>query len=140
MDNQVFGKKKMQEVSFRNVHEFLDFLPEDELKITEILRTLIFECVPNVTEKLSYNVPFYKLKKNICFIWPASVLWGKKKSYTGVRLGFTLGYLLQDEIEYLDKGDRKQVYYKDFTSVSQFDREIIATFFYNSVQIINNNK
>src|SRR5688572_4799641 len=97
-------KRRMQNVSFKNVEEFLDFLPDEELKIVELLRETIFSCLPEVTEKLSYNVPFYKRHKTILFIWPASILWGNKKSYKGVRLGFSSGYLMQDELQWLDKG------------------------------------
>jgi hypothetical protein len=128
-------KQKMQEVSFRNVDEFLDFLPEEELKITELLRKLIFDCLPEVTEKLAYNVPFYKHHKNICFIWPASILWGKTKSYTGVRLGFTSGYLMQDEINFLDKGSRKQMRSKDFTSVSEINVELLKSYIFEAIAI-----
>jgi hypothetical protein len=78
----------MQNVNFTNVDDFLEFLPEQELRIVEALRRTIFDCIPNVSEKLSYNVPFYKRKKGICFIWPASVLWGKKK--TTVECGLDL--------------------------------------------------
>ena len=127
------SKTKMQNVSFKSVEEFLDFLPDDELKITEILRELITNCIPDVTEKLSYNVPYYKRKKNICFLWPASVLWGKKKTYEGVRFGFVNGHLLNDDINYLHKGDRKQVYWKDFTTVTKTDLEIIKTYLLDAV-------
>ena len=123
----------MQNVSFKSVEEFLDFLPDDELKITEILRELITNCIPDVTEKLSYNVPYYKRKKNICFLWPASVLWGKKKTYEGVRFGFVNGHLLNDDINYLHKGDRKQVYWKDFTTVTKTDLEILKTYLLDAV-------
>ncbi|MEI7802655.1 MAG: hypothetical protein WCI97_08430, partial [Bacteroidota bacterium] len=77
-------KAKMQNVSFNSVDEFLEFLPADELKIVEVLRKIIFNAVPDIKEKLSYNIPFYSRHKNIFFIWPASVLWGTKKSYEGV--------------------------------------------------------
>jgi hypothetical protein len=125
----------MQNASFKSVDEFLEFLPDDELKITEYLRSLIFDCILNVTEKLSYNVPYYKRNANICFIWPASVLWGKKKTYNGVRLGFTNGYLMHDEINYLDKGDRKQVYWKDFTDIKQIDADLLKAYIYEAVEI-----
>ena len=101
---------KMQSVSFKNLDEFLENLPEVELKIVKLLRNINFDCSPLITEKLSYNVPFYKLNKTIFFIWPASILWGKTKSYEGVRLGFTSGNLMQDELNYLDKGNGKFVY------------------------------
>jgi hypothetical protein len=121
-------KKKMQEVSFRNVNDFLEYLPESELKVTECLRRIIFDCVPGVSEKLTYNVPFYKVYKNFVFIWPSSVLWGKKKTYEGVRLGFTNGYLMLDDARYLDKGNRKQVYCKDFRAVNDIDIDLVKSY------------
>lgn len=128
-------KMKMQSVDFKTIDDFLDFLPEEELKIVELLRAVIFNSIPDVTEKLSFNVPFYKRHKNICFIWPASILWGKKKSYNGVRLGFTTGYLMQDEINYLDKGDRKQVYYKDYTNLKDIEIDLLKAYLFEAVEI-----
>ena len=62
-------KLKMQNVSFKTIDDFLEFLPEDELKIVELLRSIILNCIPDAKEKLTYNVPFYKRFKNICFIF-----------------------------------------------------------------------
>ena len=125
----------MQNVNFRNIEEFLDFLPEEELEIVEYLRQIILECIPECIEKLSYNVPFYKRYKNICFIWPASVLWGKSKTYEGVRLGFSKGYLMLDEINYLEKGDRKQVYYRDFKSMADIDEEVLMSYVFQAIEL-----
>lgn len=126
------GNYKMQEVNFGSVHEFLEYLPVEELRSVELLRKVIFDCLPDTIEKLCYNVPYYKRHKNFLFIWPASILWGKKKSYEGVRLGFTLGYLMNDEIGWLDKGNRKQVYFKDFESVKQIDIEILRSYIFEA--------
>ncbi|NQV51648.1 MAG: DUF1801 domain-containing protein [Flavobacteriales bacterium] len=101
----------MQPIKFQSVEEMLDFLPEDELLMTERLRSLIIECIPNVEERLSYNVPFYRLRRGICFIWPGAVAWGSKRSYEGVRLGFMQGNLLSDEHGILRRGERKFVCY-----------------------------
>ena len=128
-------KQKMQDVSFRNVDEFLEFLPEDELKTVKLLRQIIFDCVPNISEKLSYNVPFYKKNKGMFFIWPASILWGKKKSYSGVRFGFQQGYLLRDDLNILIKGNRKQVYYLDFSISNDIDIDILKTYIFDAVLI-----
>jgi hypothetical protein len=43
---------------FTSVEECLDFIPEEEQVVAEILRALALECIPNVKEKLGYNVPF----------------------------------------------------------------------------------
>lgn len=128
-------KRKMQNVDFNSVEEFLDFLPKEELQITLHLRSLIFETVPDVYEKLSFNVPFYSRRKGLFFIWPASILWGSKKSYTGVRLGFQQGYLLQDDLNYLEKGSRKQVYMKDFQNLAEIDDQLLAVYFYEALEI-----
>lgn len=124
----------MQNVQFGSVEEMLEFLPDDERMMTERLRKLIFDCVPNITEKLSYNVPFYKLHKGLFFIWPSSILWGQKKG-TGVRFGFQQGYLLTDELEYLNKGDRKQVYWRDFLTLKDIDPELLRTYIFEAVMI-----
>jgi hypothetical protein len=98
----------MQNVNFKTIEEFLDYLPKDELDIVLHLRSLIGECIPNFKEKLSYNVPYYWHHSRICFIWPSSITWGNVKT-KGVRFGFVNGYLMRDEINYLEKENRKQV-------------------------------
>lgn len=125
----------MSTKKFNNVEEFLDHLPEDELKITQYLIQLVENTLINYTIKLNYNVPFYAIHKNICFIWPASVLWGKKKTYSGVRFGFTKGYLLNDDFNYLDKGDRKQVYWKDFKHINEIDIDLLKTLLFEAIEI-----
>lgn len=119
-------KRKMQVVSFRSVEDCLEYLPEHERIITDHLRELIFLNIPQVREKLAYNVPYFSRRTNICFIWPGSILWGQKTN-AGVRLGFVNGYLLSDESGYLDHGDRKQVYWRDFFSLHELDHELIST-------------
>jgi hypothetical protein len=120
---------------FRDIDEFMAFLPEDELALVTCLRTLVMDCIPDCREKLSYNVPYYSLKRNICFIWPASVTWGKRKSYEGVRFGFTSGYLLTDEINYLDKGERKQVYWKDFGTIQEIDADLLKSYIFEAAEL-----
>lgn len=126
---------KMQNVSFQNVDEFLDFLSEEELKIVTVLRTLVLDCLPNCKEKLSFNVPFYFLNKSVCFIWPASVTWGKKETYKGVRIGFAKGYLLSDEMGYLEKGNRKQVYWRDIERLEESDIELLKSYLFEAAII-----
>ena len=125
----------MQSVKFRNIDDFLEFLPQEELEIVEFLREIVYECVPDVKEKLSYNVPYFKRFYNICFIWPASVFWGSKKTYEGVRFGFTKGYLMQDEHDYLDKTNRKQVYMRDFKSIEEIDVQVLKSYLFEAVVI-----
>ena len=125
----------MQKVKFGSVNEFLDYLPEEELVVVEALREIILETIPNVREKLSYNVPFYHRFKAMCFLWPGSVLWGSKQTYEGVRLGFTYGSLMHDPEDYLEKGTRKQVYTRDFLTLADVDLEVIRSFMYQAIEI-----
>lgn len=131
MSNKRPNAKKMQNVSFESIDEFLEFLPDNELKIVEILRKIIFSCIPDIEEKFSYNVPFYKRHSNICYIWPSSVQWGNVKN-TGVQFGFNKGYLMQDEINWLEKGNRKQVFWKTFHSVKEIEIELLKAYIFEA--------
>ncbi len=125
---------KMQPYKFRDIDEMLDSLPKEERKITEFLRALVLDTLPQVKEKLSFNVPFYFLRKNVCHIWPGSVSWGKK-TYEGVSFGFAYGSLLLDETDYLDKGTRKQIYTKKFLSLSEIDAPLLKSYLFESALI-----
>jgi hypothetical protein len=125
---------KFQPVKFRNVDEFLEYLPENELVIVECLRQLIRDSIPECREKLAYNVPFYYKHSRICFIWPHSVPWGNVK-INGVQLGFCNGYLLKDKPNYLEKGDRKQVTWKAFTSVNEIETDLLRSFIHEATII-----
>lgn len=130
-------KRKMQHVAFRNTEEFLDYILPEELAIVEKLREIIFQAIPDVIEKLAYNVPFYKRHANICFIWPGSIPWGKT-TQKGVRLGFNKGYLLEDELNHLDKGNRKEVYYRAFFSPEEISETILFTLLAQAVDADEN--
>ena len=124
----------MQNVSFESVDEVLEFLPIDELQVVRFLRKLILDSIPGCHEKLSYNVPYYSRYSTICFIWPGSVSWGQVQ-HKGVRVGFTKGYLMQDESNYLDKGNRKQVYSKEFYEVKGIDTNLLKAYIHEAVLI-----
>ncbi len=78
---------------FASVHDFLAYLPEEQLEIVEVLRALVMEVHPTARERLAYNVPFYYMPKRFCYIWPAAVPWGGIK--TGVALGFLAPHMLR---------------------------------------------
>lgn len=128
-------QRKMQNVSFRNVDEFLEFLPDDEIILVQTLRNAVLNCLPHCTEKLSYQVPFYKINKNICFIWPGSIFWGKLQSYTGVVFGFTYGNKLSDERNYFEKGERKHVTMRRFESFKDIDLDLLKAYIFEAAII-----
>jgi hypothetical protein len=125
----------MQEVSFKSVEECLAYIPEHELILVSKLREIIYQAIPDAQEKLAYNVPYYKRHANICFLWPAYILWGSKSQYEGVRLGFTKGYLLKDETGFLNLGDRKEVAYKDFLHPDEIDESVLIPFLLHAADV-----
>lgn len=127
-------KKSMQNVRFNSMGELLEYLPEGQLEMVQHLRELIFETLPGIKERLSYNVPFYKKRKGICYIWPGAVSWGNK-NWEGVEFGFNYGYLLADEAGYLDRGNRKQVYTKRFLSVADISEELLREYLLEAAEL-----
>ena len=118
----------MQNVNFKSLDEFFDFINEDELMITEIIRSIIKETIPDIKERLSFNVPFFSKNKTTCFLWPGSILWGNKQSYTGVRLGFSQGFRMNDHQHILVKNSRKKIYTVDFQSPSEINPQLIKSY------------
>jgi hypothetical protein len=116
---------KIQKLSFREVYDFLDYLEGKERTITGELRRIIFASIPDVTEKLAYNVPFYYRHKRICYIWPASVPWGGLKENEGVALGFCQGARMTHD-GYLTTGSRKNVAVKVFKSLKDIDDMLLS--------------
>ena len=124
---------QIQKLQFRNIDDFLEYLPETELKLVQALRKIVLDCIPFAQEKLAYNVPFYYRHTRICFIWPATVPWGAVAQ--GVALGFCRGNLLSDEIYFLEKGSRHEVYCKVFTDVREIDTDLLKAYLFEAVEI-----
>ena len=109
-------------------------LPENERIITDVLRQIIKENLPDYCkEKISYNVPFFYGNKGICIIWPASIPRGGFKQ--GVLLGFWFGNKLEDKDHYLTHGTNKKVFYKIFQSVDNIEEEPIKKLLKEALRI-----
>lgn len=100
----------------------------------ERLREFIISEAPHLHERLSFNILAYKGRRDVCFIWPASVLWGGKKSYDGVRFGFSHADLLDDPSGYLQRGSRKQVYWRDLQDVTATDERMLRQLLSQAVE------
>jgi hypothetical protein len=118
-----------QGIEFKTIEEFLDYLAEDELEIVLYLRKIILECISNGKEKLAFNVPFYYRHSRICYIWPASIPWGKVEK--GVAIGFCKGSSLLDETFDSTRFTSKLT----FTSVKEIDTEVLKQHIYEAVFI-----
>ncbi len=112
-------------MKIRSLTELYDLLPEKELIIVDVLRSLVRDTLPDYChEKISYNVPFFYGNKGICIIWPSTIPRGGIKK--GVLLGFWYGNRLLDEDHYLIHGTNKQIFYKIFTDVDQIEPKAIV--------------
>jgi len=124
---------KFQPIDFQDLDDLFAFLPEDELKMVKVLRQLVYDCIPEVKEKLSYNVPFFRVKKTICYIWPGSVPWGNS-SPGKVSIGFNKGYLLEDD-GYLEAGKKKVIKSKTFETLQEIDFEVLRILLFQAAEI-----
>jgi len=129
---------QFQPVKFKSIDDFFSFLPTGELKIVKTLREIIFNSIPICKEKLAYNVPYYYQYSRVCFIWPSSIPWGKVKT-EGVKFGFCQGYLLSDELNYLEKENRKQVYTKTFMHIKEIKVEVLKSYIFQAIEIDEEN-
>ena len=121
-------------MKIKSLTELYDFLPENELIIVDVLRSLIKDTLPDhCREKISYNVPFFYGKKGICIIWPSTIPRGGIKE--GVLLGFWYGHRLMDEDQYLLHGTNKQIFYKIFKDHDQIDEKAIVKLLNEAIKL-----
>jgi hypothetical protein len=125
-----------------SVEEMLANLPKEERVLVNRLRALISECLPKAEEKAYYGegVPFYRHNKLICYIWPASVFWGPKRTdetqkKKGTTLGFNQGFLMSNEDGVLKAEGRKQVYVMYFQSQKDIDEDQIRALLFEAGMI-----
>lgn len=126
----------------KTVDEMIMNLPKVEQVIVNRLRALVLECLPSATEKPYYGegVPFYSHHRMICFIWPASVFWGPKRTpetqkSKGVSLGFYQGYLMSNEDGTLLAEGRKQVYVIYFHSLNEIKEDKVRALLFEAGMI-----
>jgi hypothetical protein len=119
----------------KSVDEIILGLPRNEQVIVKRLRALILDCLPHITEKNSYGVPFYTRNRMMLFIWPPSIYWGPKQnelSTKGVSLGFCQGNLMSNEDGALLAEGRKQVYCMYFNALNEVDEGQLRALFFEA--------
>ncbi len=124
---------KYQKVNFRGFSDFYDFIPAEEQVIVDFLREIILDAAPELSERLSYNVPFYYFRHRVCYIWPSTIPWGGLKPGTGVALGFTKGRQLASD--YLTGGKGKDVRYRLFNQVQDIDTLLVSDLVCEAVRL-----
>ncbi|MEZ4911877.1 MAG: DUF1801 domain-containing protein [Saprospiraceae bacterium] len=120
-------------MKIRNISELAQVLPEEEWILTDLLRQIVLENLPEYCkEKISYNVPYFYGNKGICIIWPASIPRGGFSQ--GVLFGFWQGYLLDDG-HYLTRGTNTKIFYKIFKNPYEVNPDILADLLQKAVDL-----
>lgn len=129
-----------------NIDHMMATLPHNEQVIVKRLRALVAECIPQATEN-AYDglcMPFYKKRKLICFILPASVSLdetdklhskGNNKMKEGVGLGFNQGRLMSNEDGVLLAEGRKQVYMMYFRELGDIEEKQVKALLFEAAMI-----
>ncbi|WP_340063696.1 DUF1801 domain-containing protein [Ascidiimonas aurantiaca] len=125
---------KFQPISFRTTEALFDYLPTQELEVLLFLRDLILESIPGVQEKIAYNVPFYYKFRRILYLWPGAVPWGKVPEGS-VQVGFCDGYLLDNTVSFLEKGNRKQIRSVSFQKINEIDVPLLKSYIFQAVAL-----
>ena len=112
------------EIKIQSFVELWEHISENERILVDVLRQIVSDTLPESSEKITCNVPYFFGKKRICMIWPASIPRGGVRQ--GVLFGFSQGFRLKDENNYLDHGSNKRIFYKIYKSVEDIDEEAIV--------------
>lgn len=108
----------------KDAEEFIDSLPSKERAIVRLLRRIILDVDPRISEKLSYGVPYYSRKRRICFIWPQSAPYGPKDALAS--LGFCYGHMLSNGQGILKHEGRTQVYIVRYSTIDEINERKIT--------------
>lgn len=130
-----------------NVDEMIMNLPRAEQVLVKRLRALVIECLPAATEKAYFGmgIPYYTHHRMICFIWPASVFWGPKRTTEtqnskGTSLGFCYGNLMSNDDGALLAEGRKQVYVMYFKTLNDVDENQVRALLFEASMVDDNFK
>lgn len=109
----------MQDFKFNSYVEFYDYITEEHKVMVSILKELIQDTIPDIKEKLSWNVPFF-IRKKPSALYGRDQCPGVKNHLPVCNLGFAKGYLMIPN-DFLEKGKRKQVYLRTFHSPEEIE-------------------
>jgi hypothetical protein len=107
----------------QTIDSFIDALPKEEKEVTIALRKIVLDVNPNFEEKFAYGVPYYYIKKRVCFIWPTSI--PRSGFKTGVMFGISNGVILKKKFDVISCGTCKVVGWLRFHKLSEIKPKII---------------
>lgn len=108
------------------VESYIYRLEGQEREIASYLHDLFTERY-GMTYKLRYRIPFYDIKKWLCYISP------QKKG--GIELCFLHGRWMQDPQGALDAKDRTQVYGITYHNLEDIDEDVLDVLITEAIEL-----
>jgi hypothetical protein len=110
--------------SFASVDDFFDFQNRFQEVATDF-RTRILKQYPGIMEKLSYGIPFYRLRKNICFLNYRQNLNHADKTLDskeyGLFLGIYYGFMMFDNHKMFERTKHSMIRYIKLEPTTNLD-------------------
>lgn len=108
------------------VDAYIEGLNENQRLITEILREIITSENPQIEERFSYKIPFYRYRKSLCYINP--------RKHGAVDLGFLEGHLIKNIKGFKQKG-RKLVKTFSYYTPEDVDEYLVRFIIQEAIKI-----
>jgi hypothetical protein len=123
-----------------SVEEMIMSLPGDEQAIVKRLRNLVLESLPKAKEAPYYGlgVPYYSRRRQICYIFPASALYGTEafsNEKRNVTLGFCQGNRMSNDEGLLQAEGRKQVRVIHFQSLHDINESQVRALLFEASMV-----
>lgn len=115
---------------YQTVDEYILSQDESTRILIFFLRDIILSTSIEITERLSFNCPFYYYKGMLCYISLE-----KKRVY----IGFCRGALLKNKYPVLEKNNRKLIASVAYKNPEEVDVAVIQSILKDSMEL-NNNK
>lgn len=96
-------------------------------QLMEAAHEMILDLIPNVCSNIKYKIPFYSLRKNLCYLNPSG---------NHIYIGFPYGHLLSNEQDILITNNRKQVRHIDIFSLEDLQKESVKEIILEAAIII----
>lgn len=111
---------------YLTVDDYILSQNEDTRQLIFLLRDIILSTSTEITERLSFNCPFYHYKGMLCYI---SI--EKKVVY----VGFCRGVLLKEKYPTLELKNRKLIASISYKSMDEVDVEVIQDILRDSMKL-----
>jgi hypothetical protein len=107
----------------KSISKFISALPHEEKEMAVKLRDIVLSVNPSFKEKFAYGVPYYYIKKRVCFIWPTSI--PRSGLSGGVMFGISQGVILKKKFDIIRCGTCKVVGWIQYFNSKDIKPEII---------------